>query len=283
MIGIRLRGGGRGITLTSPPAVSKPFGCHRRDCESDPLHCLDSMVKSAAQSLLARSRLARAVRMNTQMLGPMLMGRERRVARAWSQHGEDEFLVRELSASFECGYYVDVGANHPAKLSNTYRLYNMGMRGVCVEPNDELCVLHQRYRPGDMVICAAVGETNGLAKFYELSYHGISTVSESEFKTRQAAGAKLMKVSIKPMLTLATILQQCVPESRTKLELLSVDAEGFDEIVLRSNDWARFRPRLVLVEANSAETSSTIKVLMGSLNYEAAGAFGVNTLFRDSR
>ena len=209
------------------------------------------------------------------------MGRERRAARTWSQHGEDERLASDLRTSVGDGYYVDVGANHPAQLSNTYRLYNLGMRGVCVEPNDELCALHRRYRPDDMLICAAIGQENGLAKFYELSYHGVSTFSDSELKARQAAGAKLMKVSVKPMLTLATILEHCVPEGRTKLELLSVDTEGLDEIVLRSNDWARFRPRLVLVEANSEETSSTIQGLMGSLNYEAAGAFGVNTLFRD--
>ena len=36
------------------------------------------------------------------------------------------------------------------------------------------------------------------------------------------------------------------------VDVLTVDAEGQDEHVLRSNDWARFRPRIVVAEALGA-------------------------------
>jgi FkbM family methyltransferase len=232
---------------------------------------------------LYRSPAARSLRLNIEMVRPLFMGRRRRASVGWSEYGEDERLARELSGSLIDGYYVDIGANHPARGSNSYRLYNLGMRGVCVEPNDELCNAIRRFRPGDVVLNAAIGAENGLAKFYELSYHGISTFSEEEAVRRQAAGAKLLRISFKPMLRLATILEQCVPPGRSKLELLSVDTEGLDEMVLRSNDWSRFRPRFVLVEANTDDAAIRLRGLMESVGYESIDAFGVNSLFRDLR
>jgi FkbM family methyltransferase len=214
------------------------------------------------------------------MAWPTLMGRRRRAARGWSEFGEDARLADELRDHLADGYYVDVGANHPAIGSNTFRLYNLGMRGVCVEPNPELCALHQRYRPGDMVVSAAIGGENGLAKYYELSYHGVSTFSQADAERRQAAGAKLLRVSVRPVLRLATILEHCVPEGRRSFEFLSVDTEGWDEIVLRSNDWSRFRPRFALVECNSQETGDAVAALLRDANYEKVDSFGVNNLFR---
>lgn len=35
----------------------------------------------------------------------------------------------------------------------------------------------------------------------------------------------------------------------TKLDFMSVDAEGFDLEVLKSNDWDKYRPTVLLVES----------------------------------
>jgi hypothetical protein len=168
-------------------------------------------------------------------------------------------------------------------LSNTFRLYNLGMRGVCVEPNDLLCVMHQRYRPEDNVINVALGAENGFASFYQMSHHAFSTFSEADAKMRQAAGMKLLRVVFKPIFRLETILKHCVPAARSKLELLSVDTEGWDEIVLRSNDWERYRPRFVIVECNTEEAAQSIAGYMDEVGYRNVGTYGINGLFRDSR
>ena len=47
---------------------------------------------------------------------------------------------------------------------------------------------------------------------------------------------------------LDSILAAHLPQG-SKVDVLNVDAEGRDLEVLRSNDWRRFRPRCVLVEA----------------------------------
>lgn len=53
---------------------------------------------------------------------------------------------------------------------------------------------------------------------------------------------------------------------------MSVDAEGHDLNVLRSSDWVRYRPELVLVEdfalVGSEPTESAVYGLMNRMNHE---------------
>jgi FkbM family methyltransferase len=212
---------------------------------------------------------------------PALKGGPKEAAKkSWSQHGEDERLVTELKDHLKSGFFVDIGANHPAVLSNTYRLYCMGMRGITVEPNELLTRLHERYRPQDTIVCSAVGGEDGLLPFYEMSYHAFNTFSEEAYRRTVADGKmQLLRKSLKPMFRLSTILRSSAPVGKT-FELLSVDVEGFDEMVLRSNDWEKWRPRLVLAEANTDEAEKGTGAYLQELGYERVGTFGVNGLYQ---
>ena len=240
------------------------------------------MLRASARHLLNRCRLTSVARMHAQMLVPQLRGRRWRSEHRWSQHDEDAWLARELSGQLKTGYYVDVGANHPARLSNTFRLYNLGMRGICVEPNEVLCDVIARYRPEDEVVCAAVGDRETLAKFYELWRHDFSTFSEPDYRMRIEMGHRLRRVVYKPVFRLSTILAAVQVEARHRFALLSVDTEGWDEMVLRSNDWQRFRPQFAVVEANTAQAEAGSTTFLRSVGYERVATFGVNGIFRDT-
>ena len=73
----------------------------------------------------------------------------------FSQFGEDVFLDRYFARQ-PTGVYVDVGAFHPLALSNTYRLYRRGWRGVNIEPNPEGYEDLRRYRQDDVNVNLAV-------------------------------------------------------------------------------------------------------------------------------
>ena len=64
---------------------------------------------------------------------------------SYSQHGEDK-LVRQLLEKLNLKdlLYVDIGANHPIKISNTYLLYRNGMRGIVIEPNRDFLFFSQQ-------------------------------------------------------------------------------------------------------------------------------------------
>jgi hypothetical protein len=58
---------------------------------------------------------------------------------SYSQYGEDIY-VAELLCGIKQGscIYIDVGANQPSQISNTYLFYRKGFRGILMEPNSEL-------------------------------------------------------------------------------------------------------------------------------------------------
>jgi len=56
---------------------------------------------------------------------------------SWSQGGEDLALLSSFP-SLEIGTYIDIGAHHPSRYSNTRHLYQRGWRGVNIDADEEL-------------------------------------------------------------------------------------------------------------------------------------------------
>ena len=48
--------------------------------------------------------------------------------KSYSQEGED-IILRNLFGNRKDGFYVDVGAHHPMRFSNTYFFYKLGWNG----------------------------------------------------------------------------------------------------------------------------------------------------------
>jgi hypothetical protein len=65
-------------------------------------------------------------------------------------------------------------------------------------------------------------------------------------------GYRIVDVKQVEIQTLAQVLSRYLPGSGL-IDFLSVDVEGFDLSVLRSNDWTRFSPEYVLAEDFTCE------------------------------
>jgi len=154
------------------------------------------------------------------------------------------------------------------------------MRGIIVEPSEVMCRLHQLYRPKDIHICAGVGEADRLSKFLELSYHGRSTFSEEKYIEDGKAGAELTKVTFKPIFKISTILRYCIPKDRTVFALLSVDAEGWDYVVLQSNNWDAYRPLIIIVEQIDEDSRNAIFKYLTDREYLRIATLGCNTVYK---
>jgi len=214
---------------------------------------------------------------------PALAGAETCSTKEWSQHGEDPVLCDLLKDHLKDGYYVDVGANHPLRRSNTYRLYCQGMRGITVEPNLELHMLQRQIRPDDTHLGAGVAAEAGLLVFYEFNYHVFSTYSREDCDNILAdesnIGAELLATNPMPVFPLSQILDDCRPADRETFALLSVDTEGLDLQVLESNDWKKYPPLYVIAEANDAESGEEITAYLETKGYKPINTFEVNTLY----
>ena len=47
------------------------------------------------------------------------------------------FFLYRIFEECKSGFYVDIGAHHPKRFSNTYFFYKRGWSGITVEPNSD--------------------------------------------------------------------------------------------------------------------------------------------------
>lgn len=192
----------------------------------------------------------------------------------FSQHGEDTFLAEYFSGI--TGVYIDIGASHPFRISNTYLLYKHGWSGVTVEPIEYLSAKHRRWRPRDQQCCEAVGDKDAELTFYELVPSVLSTFDyDSALETIKNGGVLRKKRAVK-MTTLKSLKQRYYPER--EIELLSIDAEGLDFAILSGNDWSECRPKIVIFEANDNGDDRADQLLLRN-RYRFLKTLGCNRLY----
>ena len=84
---------------------------------------------------------------------------------SYAQVGEDRILQALCP---KIGFYVEVGANHPLRCSNTFLLYLSGWRGIAIDANESLISLFKKIRPLDQSIHALVSNKVTEEEFVEL-------------------------------------------------------------------------------------------------------------------
>ncbi len=167
---------------------------------------------------------------------------------SYSRNFEDVILQRVLADVRE-GCYVDVGASHPVIDSNTYAFYEKGWRGICVEPLGYYNQLWGEERAEDIFVNAVLGANAGQATFHVYgATPQISTASSAAAAAWQEEGREPEQVVQVPMLTLDSLLEEHLG-GRT-IHLLSIDVEGMEKEVLSGLDLRKYKPWVVVLEAN---------------------------------
>ena len=165
---------------------------------------------------------------------------------SYAQNYEDVMLRRVLK-SVSRGFYVDVGAAWPDEHSVTKAFYDQGWSGINIEPNPRFHAALSEARPRDVNLRIAVGERGGEVVMNIIDGTGLSSVDDGIAQGHIEAGWSLERQAVK-MERLADILEKHLPPGQ-EINFLKVDVEGLEEQVLRGNDWQKFRPWIVLVEA----------------------------------
>ena len=210
------------------------------------------------------------------------------VARGWSfaQEGEDLVLRRYLEDR-QSGFYVDVGAHHPRRFSNTHLFYKRGWRGINIEPSPEALQPFKRERPRDTNLALGVAEQAGELTYYVFNEPALNTFDETLKNDREAhTPYRVLGTAKVAVDRLERILEKHLPNGQ-RIDFMSIDVEGLDLQVLRSNDWRRYRPEFVLVEALGFKLEQAaahpLHTFMHGVGYELV-AKTLNTLFyRDRR
>lgn len=170
------------------------------------------------------------------------------------------------------GFYVDVGAYHPLYISNTRIFYERGWRGINIDPSFAVIGSFNKHRPLDQNVNCAISNKEESTTFFNFGNPSVfSTIDAAMAEQYTKHLGRPPTIEVVEARRLSSLLDELLPKG-VPISFLSVDAEGHDLEVLKSNDWERHRPELVVVEFHSHEFNeignSEIHAFMTNMHYK---------------
>lgn len=167
--------------------------------------------------------------------------------KSYSQEGEDIILSR-IFGKQKTGFYVDVGAHHPMRFSNTYFFYKKGWNGINIDAMPNSMNPFNKIRPRDINIEKPVSDRKQVLTYYAFNEPALNGFSKKLSEERNGKGNYFIKFTKDiETLTLEEILDKNLPQYK-EIDFLSIDVEGLDFMVLKSNNFEKYKPKLVLIE-----------------------------------
>ncbi len=195
----------------------------------------------------------------------------------WNSHGGKghEDLFMELLFNFkEKGTYVEIGTNDPATTTSyTQKFYDRGWRGINVEPGLQAFSSLKKFRPEDTNLNICIGGTSGEMPFYEIEDSQASSLIK-KFAEKQGHIPSIRHV------TVMTLKDLFAEHLRSEIDFLVIDAEGVEFEILKSNDWAAYRPKAMIIETVHHDYKEIVAYL-GALGYLEVYTNYLNSIFVD--
>ena len=168
-------------------------------------------------------------------------------------HTCEDVLLRRVFPDLEDGFFIDVGAYDPTNDSVTKLFYDLGWAGINVEPNPEFYDRLVKERERDITLAVAVTSAEGPVTLNIVGDTGLTTLVSDIADTHNSGGLQVQEVTV-PTQSLAALWDQHVPEKQP-VHFLKIDVEGAEADVIRSADWSRHRPWVLVVEATLPNTT----------------------------
>jgi len=206
---------------------------------------------------------------------------------SFSQQGEDIVLYHVLHdlLKIQTPTYVDIGAADPVQASNTFLIYWTGGHGVLVEPNPMYVEKLRRRRPNDIVVAAGVGVTDAAeADYYVIRGKPTLNTFSAEEAARLRASAKEDVVEAVLKMPFVSVNRLIATHLGKAPDLLSIDVEGMDLDILRTLDFATYRPGAIIAETikmGTLDVNAEIVDFLVSHGYTVRGGSMINTIFVD--
>ena len=206
---------------------------------------------------------------------------------SYSELGEDliiQFVFKGLGINNI--NYLDIGANHPIEINNTYLFYLNGASGVLVEPDPYFIENLKKMRPNDTVLNIGLGTKNNTsANFYIMSERGLNTFDEIQANKINEEGDYQIKEILKvDILNINEIIETYFDQLPN---LISIDTEGLDFQILKSFNFNKYHPEIFCVETVEfgeramQEKFEYIHQFMSEKGYFVFADTYVNTIYVD--
>ena len=192
---------------------------------------------------------------------------------SYSQEGEDMILQSfyQNQKNYK-GFFVDVGAHHPYRFSNTLYFYKKGWKGINIEPTPGAIKSFNFFRRRDINLNIGISGKKDKLIFYCFNEPALNGFSKELSEERNSTSKiyRIEKEILVETYPLADVLDKYLPAGQ-KIDFFTIDVEGLDLEVLKSNNWDKYKPTFVLVEDSvdfANITSSETYIYLDQMGYE---------------
>lgn len=174
---------------------------------------------------------------------------------SFSQFGEDTLIVENFASkvfSKRKKFYVDIGAYHPSRFSNTKFLSMLGWSGMNVDANPDSIELFKTHRPNDINLNLGLATKSGKLGFYRFSEGAVNTFDKSTAQELVKTGWKFIGQIPIQTLTINELLESYLPQDiiESGIGFLDIDCEGLDADIIEMLDIPRFNPLIIAAESH---------------------------------
>ena len=197
---------------------------------------------------------------------------------------ENVIFLKEYFKDKNFGFYIDVGCFHPIRFSNTMFLNSKGWKGMNIDLSEKTIDLFNISRPKDINLNFGVGsKEETLEYFYNKELYQANTLNKNFAESfLKKEGLKKKKIEIK---TLSYLIDKY--EFNEKIDLIDIDAEGFDLEVLKGIDFKKYKIDLIMIEVHNYDEKTKkeakeILELLASKNFKLIeGFYPGNCIFKN--
>jgi FkbM family methyltransferase len=192
----------------------------------------------------------------------------------YSQHGEDVFFldyINKKNIRINDYIYIDVGANHPTDISNTFLLYKNGMNGFIIEPNLELLNLFKFFRRKDLIFPIGVSNESNMSQFF-ISKTPVLSSFKKDWRNSEISVSYYV-----PIMTLDDALRNNISKP---IFLISIDVEGLNKEVLEGAIKVISKSLLVCIEFENINDKINYCSILGP-SFKPLIDLGCNTIFEN--
>lgn len=207
-----------------------------------------------------------------------------------SHCGEDRIL-KYLFKKKKIGFYIDIGAFHPIISSNTYIFHKEGWRGINIDPFPNSMDIFKKLRPNDINLEIGIGQNDEIINYYKIGsgHHQMNgfnpNFQENLFADFNIQENDIVKIPLK-VYPLKKVFEKYLPKNQ-KIDFMTVDVEGYEEKILISNDWIKYRPSIVMVENHKPMSDDLWNIpelkIMKQNNYSLAFKTPNELIFIDNK
>ena len=157
------------------------------------------------------------------------------------------------------GFYMDIGAYHPFRQSNTAYFWLMGWNGVNVDASPRSIRIFKKIRKTDRNVWSAIVDAQTAAREKTISLYFnpnvdfdlSATCAPDEVARRKDWQTEKVEV---PCDSLANIVNKYAPSNNADFHFMNIDIEGFDESALQGMNGWKSKPQVLCVGVLHAVT-----------------------------